>query len=213
MTAQVRAISPAERRALIPLPLRKKLCQLPGISAACDFNEVPKPQSEDEDYSKWSLCKHHPELMYCKWRGGAIQSEHETPRPHLKKSEKNSEEFPGPESNVDFSRAVEESAFLGSNAFKEPSETHESEPFEVIGLEDMFDAKTEPPVAPQAKRERKGQFVAVIGRSETKQPLPPVQWPEKASIVRTICGRKNIARSKHNVIDKMRNVQKDGKDA
>ncbi|CAJ0592018.1 unnamed protein product [Cylicocyclus nassatus] len=65
ITAAV-ALTPAERRALIPTSLRKKLCERTGRSDICDFREDKNIITEEED-SKWSICKYHPEMQFCKW--------------------------------------------------------------------------------------------------------------------------------------------------
>nr|CDJ93699.1 Protein C48B4.13 [Haemonchus contortus] len=63
----VLTFSSQERRAYIPPELKRRLCELSGKASTCDFNEVQSTPVDDENYSKWSICKHHPELLPCKW--------------------------------------------------------------------------------------------------------------------------------------------------
>ncbi|VDM76568.1 unnamed protein product [Strongylus vulgaris] len=60
------ALTPAQRRALIPTTLRKKLCERTGRRDICDFPEESNSIHDDE-YSKWSICKYHPEMQFCRW--------------------------------------------------------------------------------------------------------------------------------------------------
>ncbi|KAL6741011.1 hypothetical protein Aduo_014309 [Ancylostoma duodenale] len=62
------ALTPLERRSLIPMSLRKKLCERSGGDSICNFSESSHNSvDDDENYSKWSICKHHPELLLCRW--------------------------------------------------------------------------------------------------------------------------------------------------
>ncbi|KAK5967361.1 hypothetical protein GCK32_002435 [Trichostrongylus colubriformis] len=66
-SATVVALLPDARQALIPITLRRRLCELTVKTSICDFNEVPAAPVDDENYSKWLICKYHPELLPCKW--------------------------------------------------------------------------------------------------------------------------------------------------
>ncbi|KJH49538.1 hypothetical protein DICVIV_04326 [Dictyocaulus viviparus] len=56
-----------ERRSLIPMTLRRKLCEKTRRAVICNIKEVSSNKLDDVNYSKWSICKHSPELMFCKW--------------------------------------------------------------------------------------------------------------------------------------------------
>ncbi|EYB83814.1 hypothetical protein Y032_0328g2623 [Ancylostoma ceylanicum] len=95
----ITALTPLERRSLIPMSLRKKLCERSGDRSICNFgkgngsltqkarqngadhasvtgpfkggtnqtNSSHNSIDDDDNYSKWSICKHHPELLLCRW--------------------------------------------------------------------------------------------------------------------------------------------------
>ncbi|EYB83813.1 hypothetical protein Y032_0328g2623 [Ancylostoma ceylanicum] len=97
--ARITALTPLERRSLIPMSLRKKLCERSGDRSICNFgkgngsltqkarqngadhasvtgpfkggtnqtNSSHNSIDDDDNYSKWSICKHHPELLLCRW--------------------------------------------------------------------------------------------------------------------------------------------------
>uniref|UniRef100_A0A8R1I249 Secreted protein n=1 Tax=Caenorhabditis japonica TaxID=281687 RepID=A0A8R1I249_CAEJA len=55
---------------LVPKPLLKKLCNLDDSLPICAWKR--HPFSTKKEFSKWQICRDHPELNLCKWHNGGM---------------------------------------------------------------------------------------------------------------------------------------------
>ncbi|CAI5444098.1 unnamed protein product [Caenorhabditis angaria] len=80
---------------LVPKRLLKKLCNLDESLAICEWKRhLPRNSSKKPVFSKWRICRDHPELNICKWQNGGLA--------------------PTTQSSVDGFREEKESIFAGT---------------------------------------------------------------------------------------------------
>ncbi|KAK6754575.1 hypothetical protein RB195_013520 [Necator americanus] len=133
----INAFSAVQRRSLIPMSLRKKLCEMKADETMCDFEKDLYKLIDEMSYSKWAICKHHPELLLCKWDPSIVGVIPETqPKPETTTSislsmeeslSEESEEFAVDVPNTTPS-IIESSKFIGNGGAVEPEDVEVEEP-------------------------------------------------------------------------------------